>query len=113
MESSGDSTMAARSPTTPVNVAPERAVPAFSLQFSEPEPESDDEVFPKTHDAVGSASEVEKCVEKTASSSSGGEEEEEAVNVVESDAAAKGKQVATEGNSDDSDSSDSSAYLIS
>jgi len=88
-------------------------MPAFSLQFSEPEPESDDEVFPKTHDAAGSASEVEKCAKKTASSSSGGEEEEEAVNVVESDTAAKGKQVATEGNSDDSNSSNSSAYLIS
>ena len=113
MESSGDSVPATRSPAALANVALERAMPAFFLQFSEPEPKSDDEVFPKTHDATGSASEVEKRAEKTASSSSGGEEEEEAVNVVESDAAAKGKQVATEGNSDDSDSSDSSAYLIS
>jgi hypothetical protein len=87
-------------------------MPAFSLQFSKPEPESDDDIAPKTHDVAGSAVEVEKRAEKTASSSSGGDEEENVV-VVDSNAAAKGKQVAAEGNSDDSDSSNSSAYLIS
>ena len=58
------------------------------------------------------AAEAEKCAEKTASRSSGGEEEEDEANVdvVDSDSTAKGKQVAAE---DDSDSSDSSAYLIS
>ena len=77
---------------------------------------SDDEIAPKTHAAAGSATDAEKWAEKTASSSTGGEEgEEEDVNVtvVDSDATAKGKQVRTEGNSDDSDSMDSSAYLIS
>jgi hypothetical protein len=50
-------------------------MPAFSLQFSESEPESDDKVAPKTHDAAGLAMEVKKHAEKTASSSSGEEEE--------------------------------------
>ena len=75
--------------------------------------ESDDDNAPKTHAAAGLAMEAEERAEKTASSSSGGEEKEEAVDVVESDAAEKGKQVASKVNSDDSDSSDSSAYLIS
>ena len=44
-------------------------------------------------------------------SSSSGEEEE--ADVVDSSTAAKGKQIAAEGSSDDSDSSDHSAYLIS
>ena len=66
-------------------------MPAFSLQFSEPETESDDEVAPKTRDASGSAAEVEKHAERMASSSSGKEEGEENVNVVNSDAVAKGK----------------------
>jgi len=88
-------------------------MPAFSVQFSEPETESDDDNAPKTHAAAGSAMEAEERAEKTASSPSGGEEKEEAVDAVESDAAAKGKQVASEVNSNDSDSSNSSAYLIS
>ena len=83
MESSGDSATAVRSPTALVNVAPVRAVPAFSLQFSEPEMESDDEVAPMTRNAAGSAAEVEKRAEKIASSSSGEEEEEEIYNVVD------------------------------
>ena len=89
-------------------------MPAFSVQFSEPETESDDETIPKTHAAAGSATETEKHAKKTDSSSSGGEEEDDVnVNVVDSDVPAKGKQVAAEGNTDDSDSSDSSADLIS
>jgi hypothetical protein len=88
-------------------------MPAFSVQFSEPETECDDDNAPKTHAAAGSAMEAEERAEKTASSPSGGEEKEEAVDAVESEAATKGKQVASEVNSDDSDSSDSSAYLIS
>ena len=86
--------------------------PAFSVQFSDPKTESDEEDAPKTHAASNLAAEAEKCAEKTASLSSGGEEEEDEANVdvVDSDATAKGKQVAAE---DDSDSSDSSAYLIS
>ena len=111
--SSGDSATLPRSPVAPVEIAPERAMPAFSIQFSEPETESDEESAPKTHATAGSATEAEKRAEKTALSSSGGEEEEEAVNVVDSNATAKGKQVVAEGNSGDSDSSDSSAYLIS
>ena len=66
-------------------------MPTFSLQFSDPEPESDDEVAPETRDEAGSAAEVEKHVERMASSSSGEEEGEENVNVVDSDAVAKGK----------------------
>ena len=64
-------------------------MPTFSLQFSEPEPESDDEVAPKSRGAVGSGVEVEKRAARTASSSSG--EEEEEANAADSGAAAKGK----------------------
>ena len=114
VESSGDSAAAARSPAAPAKAVLERVMPAFSVQFSEPETESDDETIPKTHAATGSATEAEKHAKKTASSSSGGEEEDDVnVNVVDSDVPAKGKQVAAEGNTDDSDSSDSSADLIS
>jgi len=114
VESSGDSTAAPRSPAAPAKAVLERAMLAFSVQFSEPETESDDETVQKTHAVAGSATEPEKHAEKTASSSSGGEEEDDVnVNVVDSDVPEKGKQVAAEGNTDDSDSSDSSAYLIS
>ena len=68
---------------------------AFFVQFSEPEMESDDDEAPKTHAAIGSAAEAEKCAEKTASSSSGEEEvEDEAdVNIVDSDANAREKKL--------------------
>ena len=46
-------------------------MPAFSVQFSEPETESDDDNAPKTHAAAGSATEAEDRAEKMASSSSG------------------------------------------
>ena len=87
-------------------------MPAFSVQFSNPEMESDEEDAPKTHTASSLVAETEKRAEKTASSSSGREEEEDNVdaNIVDSDMTAKGKQVAAE---DDSNSSDSSTYLIS
>ena len=111
-ESSGDSAAAPRSPAASIVSIPVRAMPAFSVQFSEPETESDDDNAPKTHAAASSAMEAEEHAEKTASSPSGGEEKEEVVDAVESEAAAKGKQDASEVNSDDSDSSDSSAYLI-
>ena len=45
-ESSGDSAVAPRSPAAPIEAAPERAMPAFSVQFSEPEMESDDDNAP-------------------------------------------------------------------
>ena len=66
---------------------------AFSLQFSEPELESDEEVAPETHVAAGLATEVGNRAEKMASSSSVREEEEN-VNVMNSDATTKGKQIA-------------------
>jgi len=99
------------SPAAPAKAVSERA---SISQFSEPEIESDDETVPNTHAVAGSATEAEKHAEKTASSYSGGEEEDDVnVNVVDSDVPEKGKQVAAEGNMDDSNSSDSSAYLIS
>jgi len=81
-ESSGDSAAAPRSPAASIVSIPVRAMPAFSVQFSEPEMESDDDNAPKTYDAAGSATEAEEHAEKMASSSSGEEEEEEAAKAV-------------------------------
>jgi len=82
-----------------------RARPAFSLQLSEPEPESDDEVALKPHATTTSAVEEEDANVED-SGESGHTQPTGSV-------AAKGKQVAAEDSTDGSSSSESSSYLMS
>jgi hypothetical protein len=120
VESSEDNGTAEKTLAASIFVVPVRAKPAFSLQWSDPELESDDEVLARPHAMAALVVAVEKSPERAATSSS---EKEEEVNVEElgesghtpplASAAAKGEQVGGEAGSGGSSSSESSGYLLS